>query len=94
MLEGRGTYNEERNKPIKMYGELMYSSTILNLGTRRRLVVSLMPWLLYPRYQLSVSTRYEAGWAPQPVQMLRRREEFSCSCWQLNLDFLLAQPMA
>jgi hypothetical protein len=35
---------------MKAYGEWMHSSTILDLGTRWRCMVSFMPRPLYPRY--------------------------------------------
>jgi hypothetical protein len=38
--------------PWRRMGELRYSSTILDLGTRWRWVVSFMPRPLYPRYPL------------------------------------------
>jgi hypothetical protein len=56
-------------------GEWRYSSSILDLGIRRRRVVSFMP---RPVYSQEKSTRYPldkgVGWIPQPVWTLWRRE--------------------
>jgi len=38
-------------------------------------VVNLTPWLLYALERTLVPTGEEAGWAPEPVQMLLRTEK-------------------
>jgi hypothetical protein len=45
---------------MKTYGEWSYSSTILDLGTRWRSVVSFKPLPLYPRYPLDRRLRPDA----------------------------------
>jgi hypothetical protein len=62
--------------------EWWYSSTILDLGTRRW-VVRFMHLPLYPRGKRPpVTVEEEAGWAPKPVYTLRRRE-ISCP-WRIS----------
>jgi hypothetical protein len=52
-------------------------STILDLGTRWRCVVSFTPRPLYPpRKQPSIPIEQEAGWALDPVWTLWSREEY------------------
>ena len=49
--------------------------TILNLGTRWSSVVSFTPWLLYPGEGTVVSVQKEAGWVPEAVWTLWRRDK-------------------
>jgi hypothetical protein len=52
-----------------------YSSTRLELGTRWRWVVSFTPLPLYPPEKvLPLPIGLEAGWAPETVWTLLRRE--------------------
>jgi hypothetical protein len=51
-----------------------YSSTILDLGSRWKGWVSLTSRLFYPGTRAPVPIEQEAGWAPEPVWTLWRRE--------------------
>jgi hypothetical protein len=60
----------------KYIGEWRYSSSILDLGGRWMWVVSFTPQPLYHSGKPSVSIRQEAGWAPERVWTLGKRQEF------------------
>jgi hypothetical protein len=83
--------------PQTRIGEWTYSSTILDLGTRWRWVVSFTPLPHYPPgTQPTVPIREEAGWALEPVLTLWRREK-SCTVGNRNLavqytDWLIPTP--
>ena len=59
---------------------------ILRLGNRRRWIISLNPRLLYPGIQPPVSTKYEAGWAPEQIRIVWRRDNFFATSGIRNPD--------
>jgi hypothetical protein len=63
--------------PWRHMGEQRHSSTILDLGTRWRRVVSFTPRLLQPpgKSPPPVPINYEGGWALEPVWSSWRREK-------------------
>jgi hypothetical protein len=72
-------------------GQWRYNSTCLVLCKRWRWVVSFTPLPLYPRgKEPPVHIEQEAGWAPEPVWTLWRREQ-SCIAWNRTP---VVQPVA
>jgi hypothetical protein len=71
--------------PWRRMGELRYSSTTLDLGTRWRWVVSFMSMPLYPR-ERAAGTHWIGGWVgpPELVWTLWRRKKKSCPCRESN----------
>jgi hypothetical protein len=63
-----------KHNATKRYGDWKHNSTILNLGNRWRWVFSSQASSLYHREREPVTTGYEAGWAPEPIWVLLRRE--------------------
>jgi hypothetical protein len=65
--------NQIGTMPWRHVGQLMYSSTILNLGTRWRWVASFTPWPLYPPGKQLPVTIGPARWTPDSVWTLWRK---------------------
>jgi hypothetical protein len=60
-------------------GRVEVSSIILDLSTRWRWLSSFIPWPLYsPRREPPVPIGKEAGWAPELVWLLWKRENLEC----------------
>jgi hypothetical protein len=60
------------------WGEWRYSSTILDLSTRWRWVVSFMPWPLYPR-EIAPGTYRIGGWVGSRI-----KRKICCPCQEWN----------
>jgi hypothetical protein len=43
--------------------------------------------------ELPVATEYESGWVPDPVSTLRKWEQLSLTCRELNQDSSVVQPV-
>jgi hypothetical protein len=57
------------------------SSTILDLGTRWRWLVSLVPRCFAPGKMAMAPIQYDAVWAPELIWMPYRRTK-TCPCWE------------
>jgi hypothetical protein len=63
------------SKPWRHAGKIDITPPILNLGTRRRWVISFTPRLLFHRERTLVSIELEACWATEPVWTFWRSEK-------------------
>jgi hypothetical protein len=85
--------NELSTASWRRMGEGQYSSTILDLGSRWRWVVSFTPWRIYPRGKSTRCPLDRRLGGPQCLYGRLEVENISCPCRESNPDRPVRNPL-